>query len=548
MRLPLAKGALAALLTATACNASPLTLAARNNGAPTANLKNGTVQGVSLPTFSQEAFLGVPFAQPPVGNLRLRKPHSLNTTFSGGSYAAKEYSKFCPGVGGDDWPYELSEDCLYLNVLRPAGTKKGDKLPVGLWIYGGGYQMGGSGDSRYNGSWVVERSVEMGKPIMFVSINYRVAALGFMASEELRKEGNVNLGLYDQRLALNWVQENIAAFGGDPAAVTIMGESAGAMSVSYQLLGYGLTSTNLFRGAILESGNPLTLAMTNNSRLETMFNDVVNSTGCAGAESALTCLRGLSLDAFNSSASAYSWNPVVDGEIISAYPSDTLAKDAFVRVPILIGANTDEGTAFGSKNINTTEQLAANLHLRYPAMTGASVSKLLDLYPNDPLVGCPYNTGDAVLSTGLQDKRSNAIYGDMFMQAGRRLLAEKMAKYKPVYSYRFDQPAENSTIETGTTHFVEVAYVFLNPLKTANTLGNRPGDRELAKLMTSQWVSFIHDQTPNNNEISDAPTWPNYQDSPSNYIFRRHGCVTEKDDYRKEGMSFINNLGWEASA
>lgn len=113
--------------------------------------------------------------------------------------------------------------------------------------------------------------------------------------------------------------------------------SAGAMSVSYQLLGYGLTSTNLFRGAILESGNPLTLAITNNSRLETMFNDVVNSTGCAGAESALTCLRGLSLDAFNTSASAYSWNPVVDGEIISAYPSDTLAKDAFVRVPMLIG-------------------------------------------------------------------------------------------------------------------------------------------------------------------------------------------------------------------
>ncbi|GEM10738.1 hypothetical protein Rt10032_c12g4755 [Rhodotorula toruloides] len=352
---------------------SPVTLPARNNGAPTANIKNGTVQGVALPTFSQEAFLGVPFAQPPVGDLRLRKPHSLNTTFSG-----------VPRVGGDDWPYELSEDCLYLNVLRPAGTKKGDKLPIGVWIYGGGTNMGGSGDS-HNGSWVVERSVEMGKPIMFVSINYRVAALGFMASEKRRKEGNVNLGLYDQRLALHWV-----------------------------------------------------------------------------------------------------WNPIVDGEIISACPSDTLAKDDFVRVPMLIGANTDEGTAFSSKYINATEQLAANLHLCYPAMTSAS------------------------------DKRSDAIYGDMYMQAGRRLLAEKMAKYRPVYSYRFDQPAENSTIQTGNTSSLA-------------------------------WVLLGY-STPNNNKVSDVPTWPNYQDEASNYVFRRHGCVTEKDDYRKEGMSFIDNLSWEASA
>ncbi|BGP34927.1 histone H3.1 [Rhodotorula toruloides] len=114
-------------------------------------------------TIQPKAFLGVPFAQPPVGDLRLRKPHSLKTTFSGGSYAAKEYSKFVLS----DWPYELSENCLYLNVLRPAGTKKGDKLPVGLWIYGGGFNMGGSGNS-HNGSWVVERSVEMGKPISLV--------------------------------------------------------------------------------------------------------------------------------------------------------------------------------------------------------------------------------------------------------------------------------------------------------------------------------------------------------------------------------------------
>jgi len=139
---------------------------------------------------SLAAFLGIPYAQPPVGDLRLRRPHSLEKGFEGGKVAATSYSPFvrpalslllflvrvslltrssrsqCPGIGGDDWGYELSEDCLTVNVLRPAGTTADDKLPVGFWIYGGGFSMGGNGDIRYNGSYAVQRSVEMEKPIV----------------------------------------------------------------------------------------------------------------------------------------------------------------------------------------------------------------------------------------------------------------------------------------------------------------------------------------------------------------------------------------------
>ncbi|GAA6030800.1 hypothetical protein JCM8097_008882 [Rhodosporidiobolus ruineniae] len=533
----------ASLYAFSSVSASPVL--ARASSAPSATIKNGTVVGVELPTFAQEAFLGIPFAQPPMGDLRLRRARSLNTTFEGGVFEATEYSPFCPGVGGDNIGFKMSEDCLTVNVVRPAGVKEGDNLPVGAWIYGGGFQMGGNADQRYNTTYMIQRAVELEKPIISVHINYRTAALGFLNSKEVKAEGSQNLGLYDQRLALHWIQENIAAFGGDPSKVTIWGESAGAISVAYQLLGYGLSETDLFSGAILESGNAHTIQFLSVEQSQKQFDAVLNGTGCAGADDALGCLRGLSLEEFNNTASAYSFNPVVDGEIIPAYAGDTLASGSFVSVPMLIGTNTDEGSAFGAKGINTTADLAAALYASYPAMTNSSVDALLELYPNDPLEGCPFNTGDTVLTTGLQDKRSNAIYGDLRFQAGRREFAELISKKAPVYSYRFNQPAENATIETGTTHFVEVAYVFGYPYKTANTLGTRPGDSELSHLLQSQWISFIHDGTPNNHGIADIPNWPSYADSPSNFVFSRHGQSVETDDYRKEAFEYFKTLDWQ---
>ncbi|BGP19509.1 hypothetical protein JCM10213_006329 [Rhodosporidiobolus nylandii] len=543
----LSAGALAlAALAPSQSAASPLV--SRASSAPTATIANGTVTGLSLPSFSAEAFLGVPFAQPPTGERRFRRPQSLEKQFDGGVFEATEYSPFCPGVGGDNVGYKQDEDCLTVNIHRPAGTTADDKLPVGLWIYGGGFQMGGNADQRYNSSYMVQRSVEMGKPIVVVQVNYRTAALGFLNSEEMKDAGLQNNGLYDQRLAFHWVQENIPAFGGDPTKVTIWGESAGAMSVAYHLLGYGLTETSLFSGAILESGNAHTAALQKPAYYQNAFDAVVEGTGCSDAKDSLACLRTVPLEKLNSTAAPYTWDPVVDGELISALPSDTLAADSFIKVPLLIGANTDEGSAFGAKGINTTADLEAALYQSFPALTNASVAQLLDLYPNDPLVGCPFNTGDLILPSGLQDKRSNAIFGDLRFQAGRRELAEKTAKSAPVYSYRFDQPSENSTVSTGVTHFVEVAYVFRYPYKTANTLGTRPGDAELALLVQSQWISFIHDANPNGHGIEGVPEWPNYQDSASNFVHRRHGSVTEDDNYRAEGFKLINSLGYQVYA
>lgn len=161
----------------------------------------------------------------------------MDTAFNG-TQSAKVYPPSCVGYGSDNIGYSLAEDCLFLNVIRPAGIDETAELPVALWIHGGGLYMGGSQDRRYNLSFIVQNSVDLGTPMIGVSINYRLSAYGFLMGSEALEAGIANNGFRDQRQALRWVNENIAAFGGDPAKVTIWGESSGAESVDAQVLAY----------------------------------------------------------------------------------------------------------------------------------------------------------------------------------------------------------------------------------------------------------------------------------------------------------------------
>lgn len=200
------------------CLAIPLALP-RDSSTPTATIKNGTVEGIHSSQYNQDFFLGIPYAQPPTGALRFRVPQSINASWSN-PLQATQYPAACVGYGSDDWPYSaLSEDCLYLNVIRPSGYGN-ESLPVAFWIHGGGLQEGSSIDQRYNMSFMVQRSVEIGKPVMGVSVNYRLSMWGFITGDEVVQSGNANLGFRDQRLAMHWVQENIAAFGGMPHTPT----------------------------------------------------------------------------------------------------------------------------------------------------------------------------------------------------------------------------------------------------------------------------------------------------------------------------------------
>ena len=217
---------------------SVLTLAAGDGPAtaPTVTVRNGSYVGVHLPNYGQDIFLGVPYAQDAGGANRFRVPQALNESWDG-LRTADRYGDQCP----DDAPptaeaeYGMSENCLSLNVVRPAGGAEGESnaalLPVMVWIHGGSYQRGTTGLPHYNLTFLVQRSVEIGRPIVGVGINYRKGGWGNMYSIEIAGSGNTNLALRDMRQALAWLQENVQAFGGDPGCVTIWGESSGSFAV-----------------------------------------------------------------------------------------------------------------------------------------------------------------------------------------------------------------------------------------------------------------------------------------------------------------------------
>lgn len=201
-----------------------------------------------------------------------------------------------------------------------------------------------------------------GKPFIAVSFNYRLSAWGFLSSQEVVDSGNTNIGLRDQRLALQWVQENIAAFGGDPAKVTIWGESAGGMSVGYHLTAYGGRDDGLFRGAIMQSGGSISVSPASYTVFQGSYDDLVSKVQCSDDEDTLQCLRDVPFETLNAALNGtggspnYRFAPVVDGDFIPDRGSVLLKKHRYVKVPIIAGTNTDEGTAFGPFGINTTEQ------------------------------------------------------------------------------------------------------------------------------------------------------------------------------------------------
>ena len=273
---------------------------------PTAVTLNGTYQGHYSSSYDQDFFLGVPYAQPPLGSNRFTNPLSLNSSFSDAKPATAYYPA-CVGYGGDQIGYEESEDCLALNVLRPSGYEN-QFLPVAVWIHGGGLQMGSAVDRRYNLSFIVQNSVSIGKPMIGLSIQYRLGPWGFLYSQEVRESGQTNIGLRDQRLALQWIQENIGGFGGDPTKVTIWGESAGGLSVGLHLVAYGGRDDKLFRAGIMESGNPVNYnGFQNTSFYQPLFDSIVRSTGCSTSTDSLNCLRFVPYDQLNAvfNTSAY---------------------------------------------------------------------------------------------------------------------------------------------------------------------------------------------------------------------------------------------------
>ncbi|KAL3471049.1 carboxyesterase [Aspergillus californicus] len=519
---------------------------------PSVTVRNGTYEGLHLPAYNQDVFLGIPYAQDASGHNRFRVPQALDERWDG-LKPAKTYSHACPDADPSDALYGMSENCLSLNVVRPAGLNDSSSLlPVMVWIHGGSYQVGTTGMSAYNMTYIVQRSIEINKPIIGVSINYRKGGWGFMYSIEIQGSGNANLGLRDMRQALAWISENIGAFGGDKNSVTIWGESSGSFAVGQLVLSYGGRHSNLFHRSIQESGSATTAWYNGTDWYQPIYNKILSQVNCTDAIDTLTCLRTIPYKTLypfmNSSAvTGPGFYPTVDGDIIPNFPSILLEQGRFAHIPHLLGTNSDEGTANAPQGvINTDEDLQNYLYndtgFDFPL---ATIDEIMHLYPDDPIKGIPLNTGtERFAAQGWQYKRIAAILGDVFYHGPRRFDARHYAKHDATYVYRFNtRPYDNTSTNSleaaylGVRHAGELPFVFANP----DSLGPWPGYDDLSDTMTAMWINFAHSGDPNG---AGVPAWSRYNEvgMGRNLVFQttaQGGIHLEDDTYRLAGREFL---------
>ncbi|KAJ7216390.1 extracellular triacylglycerol lipase precursor [Mycena pura] len=515
-----------------------------------------TVIGSDIPLLKGEFFGGIPFAQAPVGNLRFARPVAEFSLGDAPTFDATKFGAACPQPLSAFTPPDLetSEDCLTLNVFRPAGVRAGTALPVMAWIFGGSFFTGTA--TIFNASALVAHSIARGTPVVYVSFNYRLGALGFPQGPEAARQGVLNLGVQDQIVALNWIQKNIAAFGGDPAKVTLFGQSAGSVSVGLLYLNQDFRSWA--RAAIFESGQAGTTAIFDANKSVPQWDVFVDNTAtCAGplrTADVFACLRAASADEIMAGQNAglaamvgeFPFFPVLDGPqgLIPALPSALLRDGRGGRVPFMSGSVLDDGTLFvaASIAIEASAQIADQVNASFfPCASSrqlqAATAQLLALYPDIPALGCPFDTGNDTFGISPVFKQAAALLGDLVIQGPRRFWSQTAAHQgTEVFSYIFRDPQPENPPFLGVAHTAELPYVYGDITVAAN--GTGPGT--LSAIMQDYWISFATSLNPNDGKGMKRPEWEPY--GARQQIMQLNSTNTKMipDDFRQAQMGFIN--------
>ena len=485
--------AFVALLLGLAALVALLPSSAAAGVAPT---DKGPVRGNETAAVKQ--FLGIPYAAPPVGELRWRppQPHARWR----GPLDATHFANHCPQEESSVGRGTTDEDCLHLNVYTPnRGKGKGHakRLPVMFWIHGGALSSGESDD------YDPTRLVQQGRVV--VTINYRLGWLGFLAHPSLTAESpnqaSGNYGYMDQQAALRWVKRNIAKFGGDPDNVTIFGQSAGGHSVHVQLA--SPLAAGLFQRAIAHSGAYADGGMPSLSQAESNGREVADTVGCAGQTAA--CLRSVPVtELLNTQPSGgLPVVPPVDGYVLPQSPGTAFESGEFNRVPVVEGSTHDEFRSYAAVLVPSVPAFF------YPIVVGTFVSTLgLNVSPDEIVNQYPISDyqGDVRLAL-------SAIGTDYLFSCPGRRAAQSFAKVVPTHAYEFADPNAPTVLAPsvpnfpfGAYHASELPYLF-----DSTTLGGHapltPDQEQLAATMVRYWTQFAATGDPNS---SGTPTWPAY--------------------------------------
>jgi para-nitrobenzyl esterase len=487
----------------------------------TVKTNGGLIKGKQVGNIRQ--FLGIPYAKAPIGNLRWKPTQSAPNWK--GIKTCTDFGAACPQPPAAPYlPYhqidKMSEDCLFLNIWSPAKTAN-EKLPVMLWIHGGGFYGGSSSARQYNCQNLAKKGVVM------VSINYRLGPLGFLTHPLLNKESKHNVsgnyGILDQIAALKWVQKNIAVFGGDPNKVTIFGESAGAASAT--LLSITPLAKGLFRGVIAESGNPMLGIQDLMPDGSVIFSKAlaagesyIKTMGCNKTNDILSCMRNKTPTKcnydFGVNAKHYQFSPVFDGHIFPASPMSIYEAAKQSKVNMIIGTNAHESKSF-PVNINLKQ---------YKTWLDRTCGKFANtIYQQFPVA--KYSSANG------------AYYRYMTIRSfaePARYVAKKMSKVNPnIYLYQFTRiPNTKIAKIIGAYHSIELEYVF----GVWGDVNYKIKDFALSNAIMSYWTNFAKTGNPNNG--STLPEWPQYK--PESHLSIDFGnTITVKTNVDKEDCDAV---------
>jgi para-nitrobenzyl esterase len=495
-------------------------------------IESGKVLGVLTQDQKVIAYKGIPFAQPPIEDLRWRAPqpvHKWRHVFLASDFGHHciQSSSYPDMVFHDSGP---SEDCLTLNVWAPSDAKpqkKSPGLPVMVWIYGGGFTTGGTSENRQDGQFLAHRGV------IVVSMNYRLGIFGFFSHPELTTESSNhtsgNYGLMDQAAAIAWVGRNISAFGGDPSNITIFGESAGSFAVSSLMA--SPVAKGLFSKAIGESGGALYSAGLGYPRREDAEQRNVAWADRTFGSSKLFYLRSLTpeeiLKGIAPRTNAPRFGPIVDGYFLPDSIPNIYADGKQAHIPVLGGWNANESRP---NTVPTADSFNVQAHTEF----GPDALKFLAAYP-------AHTDDEAIQSAG-------DFAGDRFIAFSTWAWLEAQVKTgkAPVYRYFLDlgSPGDrNHSASMGAFHSDDIEYVF-GALDSRPGMAIRPEDRALSELMQQYWTNFAKTGDPN---APGLPKWPVYNAVDNYQVMHLDATPAAQPDTLRPRYLFLDSI-WGSTA